>query len=145
MVDILHRVGIKSSSVGDVYAALTTVDGLAGWWTSDTDGDPNIGGTLQFRFGEGNRPTHADDPALADKASEPGCLDEADVVVNRHGIRGPSGHPEQRRSMRIIKHRADDAALDEALRIGELLICSEADLDQPGLGIDVPQCPAKKL
>lgn len=53
MVDILHRVGIKSSSVGDVYAALTTVDGLAGWWTSDTDGDPNIGGTLQFRFGEG--------------------------------------------------------------------------------------------
>lgn len=53
MADILHRVGIKSSSVGDVYAALTTVDGLAGWWTSDTDGDPNIGGTLQFRFGEG--------------------------------------------------------------------------------------------
>ncbi|MGG7099622.1 SRPBCC family protein [Rhodococcus sp. 24CO] len=53
MVDILHRVGIKSSSVGDVYAALTTIDGLAGWWTRDTDGDPNIGGTLQFRFGEG--------------------------------------------------------------------------------------------
>lgn len=51
MVDILHRVGIKSSSVDDVYAALTTVDGLAGWWASDTDGDANAGGTLRFRFG----------------------------------------------------------------------------------------------
>ncbi|PTR28746.1 uncharacterized protein YndB with AHSA1/START domain [Rhodococcus sp. OK519] len=53
MVDILHRVGIESSSVDDVYAALTTIDGLAGWWTGDTSGDPNVGGTLQFRFGEG--------------------------------------------------------------------------------------------
>ncbi|WFR73124.1 hypothetical protein P9209_04825 [Prescottella defluvii] len=44
MVDILHRVGIKSASVDDVYAALTTVDGLAGWWASDTGGDPNVGG-----------------------------------------------------------------------------------------------------
>jgi uncharacterized protein YndB with AHSA1/START domain len=53
MVDILHRVGIKSS-VDDVYSALTTVEGLAGWWTTDTEGDGgNVGGVLKFRFGAG--------------------------------------------------------------------------------------------
>ena len=35
MVDILHRIG-ATSSPDKVYAALTTVDGLAGWWTEDT-------------------------------------------------------------------------------------------------------------
>jgi uncharacterized protein YndB with AHSA1/START domain len=49
MVDILHRVGIKSSP-NDVYRALATVDGLAGWWTSDTKGESKVGGTIQFRF-----------------------------------------------------------------------------------------------
>ena len=29
MVDILHKVGIKSSSLNEVYAALTTRQGLA--------------------------------------------------------------------------------------------------------------------
>jgi uncharacterized protein YndB with AHSA1/START domain len=53
MVDILHRVGIKSS-VADVYTALTTTDGLAGWWTTKTDGDGDeVGGVVQFRFGAG--------------------------------------------------------------------------------------------
>ena len=40
MVDILHRIGVTSSP-DDVYAALTTTDGLAGWWTQDTKGDGN--------------------------------------------------------------------------------------------------------
>ncbi len=31
MPDILHKVGIKSSSVNDVYKALATIEGLAGW------------------------------------------------------------------------------------------------------------------
>jgi uncharacterized protein YndB with AHSA1/START domain len=53
MVDILHRVGI-TSSVSEVYTALTTTDGLAGWWTTDTQGKGNdIGGVLRFRFGDG--------------------------------------------------------------------------------------------
>ena len=39
MVDILHRIGVKSTSLDDVYDALTTIDGLAGWWTTDTSGD----------------------------------------------------------------------------------------------------------
>ena len=50
MVDILHRVGIKSKSLNDVYKALATREGLAAWWTNDTKGDSKVGGVLQFRF-----------------------------------------------------------------------------------------------
>src|SRR5262249_10859852 len=53
MPDILHKVGIRSSSPVAVYRALTTLDGLAGWWTTDTRGQSGVGGTLQFRFGSG--------------------------------------------------------------------------------------------
>jgi uncharacterized protein YndB with AHSA1/START domain len=52
MVDILHRVGIKSS-LDQVYKALTTREGLAAWWTNNTQGESNVGGVLQFRFGAG--------------------------------------------------------------------------------------------
>jgi uncharacterized protein YndB with AHSA1/START domain len=52
MPDILHRVGIKSS-VDEVYKALTTREGLAAWWTSNTKGESHVGGVLQFRFGAG--------------------------------------------------------------------------------------------
>ena len=52
MVDILHRVGIKSS-LGEVYKALTTREGLAGWWTNNTQGESEVGGVLQFRFSAG--------------------------------------------------------------------------------------------
>jgi uncharacterized protein YndB with AHSA1/START domain len=53
MPDILHKVGIKSSSLDDVYKALTTVQGLSAWWTTDTRGENKVGGVLQFRFGSG--------------------------------------------------------------------------------------------
>jgi hypothetical protein len=53
MPDILHKVGIKSSSPGDVYNALATVECLSCWWTSDTRGESKVGGVLQFRFGDG--------------------------------------------------------------------------------------------
>jgi uncharacterized protein YndB with AHSA1/START domain len=53
MVDILHKLGIKSSSVADVYQALTTVEGLAGWWTTKTEGDAKAGGVVKFRFAAG--------------------------------------------------------------------------------------------
>ena len=53
MPDILHKIGIKSSSPDNVYKALAAVDGLSRWWTSDTRGESNVGGTLQFRFGDG--------------------------------------------------------------------------------------------
>jgi uncharacterized protein YndB with AHSA1/START domain len=53
MVDILHRIGVQSASADDVYSALTTTKGLAGWWTEDTDGDTNAGGVIRFRFEPG--------------------------------------------------------------------------------------------
>ncbi|MEU2894735.1 SRPBCC domain-containing protein [Streptomyces sp. NPDC006967] len=52
MVDILHRIGVTSSPDA-VYTALTTVEGLAGWWTRDTDGDPGVGGVVRFSFEPG--------------------------------------------------------------------------------------------
>jgi hypothetical protein len=52
-MDILHKVGIKSSSLDDAYRALTTLDGLSGWWTTNTQGDTKVGGVIQFRFGAG--------------------------------------------------------------------------------------------
>jgi uncharacterized protein YndB with AHSA1/START domain len=50
MVDILHRIGVQTPKPDAVYQALTTVDGLAGWWTEDTGGSAEIGGVLEFRF-----------------------------------------------------------------------------------------------
>ncbi|ONH27751.1 SRPBCC family protein [Pseudofrankia asymbiotica] len=49
MVDILHRVGITASREA-VFRALTTVEGLAGWWTDDTRGDGEAGDVLKFQF-----------------------------------------------------------------------------------------------
>lgn len=49
MADILHRVGIIAAPE-EVYEALTTIDGLAAWWTTDTTGESD--GTLRFRFGD---------------------------------------------------------------------------------------------
>jgi uncharacterized protein YndB with AHSA1/START domain len=50
MVDILHRVGITSTSPDGVYAALTTLEGLSGWWARDTTGQTDVGGVIAFRF-----------------------------------------------------------------------------------------------
>ena len=54
MFDIRHRVGVAASPQ-DVYESLTTLDGLRGWWTTDTTGDPTPGGKLEFRFGSPDR------------------------------------------------------------------------------------------
>jgi uncharacterized protein YndB with AHSA1/START domain len=54
MVDILHRIGVVDSSPDKVYDALTTIEGLSGWWASDTKGSPaTVGGVIEFRFGPG--------------------------------------------------------------------------------------------
>ncbi len=49
MADIIHRIGIKAP-VTKVYAVLSTIEGLAGWWTKDTTGTSKVGGAIQFRF-----------------------------------------------------------------------------------------------
>jgi uncharacterized protein YndB with AHSA1/START domain len=53
MADILHRIGVTSSSPDEVYAALTTLDGLSGWWARDTTGETAVGGVIAFRFAPG--------------------------------------------------------------------------------------------
>ena len=53
MVDILHRVGVENATPEQVYDALTTVEGLAGWWTDDTTGSTEVGGVIEFRFPPG--------------------------------------------------------------------------------------------
>jgi uncharacterized protein YndB with AHSA1/START domain len=49
MVDIIHRIGIKSSAA-QVYNAISTIKGLANWWTEEVEGDEQIGGKIQFTF-----------------------------------------------------------------------------------------------
>lgn len=51
MVDIVNAVGIQASPER-VYDALTTIEGLSGWWTDDVRGRGNAGDTLDFRFGD---------------------------------------------------------------------------------------------
>ena len=49
MVDIIHRIGIKAP-ISKVYAALATVEGVAGWWTRETSGASEPGGKMTFLF-----------------------------------------------------------------------------------------------
>lgn len=49
MVDIVHRIGIKSPAP-QVYQALTSLDGLANWWTEEVRGNGEVGGTIEFAF-----------------------------------------------------------------------------------------------
>jgi uncharacterized protein YndB with AHSA1/START domain len=51
-VDILHRIGIKAS-IDEVYKALSTRDGLAAWWTSNTHGEGKPGSKIKFSFSSG--------------------------------------------------------------------------------------------
>jgi hypothetical protein len=52
MPDILHKVGIKSSSLDDVYKALATVE-VPLVDTRHARGK-QVGGVIQFRFGSGS-------------------------------------------------------------------------------------------
>ena len=49
MADINHRIGIKAP-IAKVYAAVSTVEGVAGWWTRDTTGNASLGGTVKVAF-----------------------------------------------------------------------------------------------
>ncbi len=53
MPDILHRIGVHHVAPEKVYEALTTLEGLRGWWTEDTTGSTETGGVIQFRFPPG--------------------------------------------------------------------------------------------
>lgn len=48
-VDIIHRVGIKAP-LQKVYEAVSTIEGIAGWWTTQTYGTSQIGEIIVVRF-----------------------------------------------------------------------------------------------
>lgn len=49
MVNIIHKLGIEAP-IGDVYAALASAEGVAGWWTREASGEGRLGGTIDVRF-----------------------------------------------------------------------------------------------
>ena len=50
-MDILHKVGIKSSAPDRVFAALTTTEGVSAWWAPTSGETSKVGGKVQFTFG----------------------------------------------------------------------------------------------
>ncbi len=51
MYNIKHICHINAGQ-NKVFETFSTLEGLRGWWTIQTEGDPTIGGQLEFRFGE---------------------------------------------------------------------------------------------
>ncbi|MCZ6704113.1 MAG: SRPBCC domain-containing protein [Ignavibacteria bacterium] len=51
MAGIKHYLLIKASPE-KVYTALTTTEGLKGWWTSEAKAEEFVGGIAEFIFGE---------------------------------------------------------------------------------------------
>ena len=49
MVDITHRIGIRAPAA-EVYRALATIDGVAGWWSADTSANATHEGAFSVRF-----------------------------------------------------------------------------------------------
>lgn len=49
MPDLLHAIFINAPAE-KVYAALTTQNGLRGWWTSDAGIEERVGGKAEFGF-----------------------------------------------------------------------------------------------
>ncbi len=49
MIDIIHRIGIKSP-ITQVYKALTSLEGLSNWWTEQVKGDEQVGEKIEFIF-----------------------------------------------------------------------------------------------
>lgn len=49
MVDIIHKIGIEAP-LSKVYAAVSSVEGIGGWWTRETSGDAKLGGTVSVLF-----------------------------------------------------------------------------------------------
>jgi uncharacterized protein YndB with AHSA1/START domain len=50
MADIYHQIGVKADN-DKVYSAISTLEGLSGWWT-DATGNTQKGGKLYFHFND---------------------------------------------------------------------------------------------
>ena len=73
MPDILHRIGVEQASTEQVYDALTTLEGIRGWWAENTAGESDDGGATEFRLG-------TDGPQIKVAEREPGRSVRWDVV-----------------------------------------------------------------
>jgi len=51
MAEIKHLFHIQAPRE-KVFGALSTIPGLSNWWTTDTSGKSEVGGTIEFRFGK---------------------------------------------------------------------------------------------
>ena len=51
MTDIRHQITVEGTPRA-VYQALSTIDGLSGWWTKTTSGKSTLDDEIDFRFGE---------------------------------------------------------------------------------------------
>ena len=49
MPHIIHRIGIQAPAQ-KVYEALSTIEGIAGWWTQSTSGSSEIGKSIEVMF-----------------------------------------------------------------------------------------------
>jgi uncharacterized protein YndB with AHSA1/START domain len=50
MADIYHQIGVRAD-IEKAYRAITTLDGLSGWWT-EARGDTGENGSLSFHFND---------------------------------------------------------------------------------------------
>lgn len=46
---------VAEANPATVYAALTSAEGLSGWWSQDCDVQTHVGGAVQFRFGANHK------------------------------------------------------------------------------------------
>lgn len=67
VTDGFHADVTIKAPIASVFAAVSSVEGLAGWWTTDTGGSPEPGGELRFAFRDGAAVMRVDEqnpPAL---------------------------------------------------------------------------------
>jgi uncharacterized protein YndB with AHSA1/START domain len=102
MADIRHRIGVEASTPDNVYDALTTLDGLSGWWAENTSGDTGLGGVIEIRFAPGGF-----DMRIAEL--DPGRRVRWDVVGGSAEWIGTSIHRDLRqdRDCTIVRLRRD--------------------------------------
>ena len=74
MADIKNLFHINAP-VKKVYNAIATINGLRNWWTVETTGNENIGGMLQFRFGNYGGPDMVVKELKPNKLVQWNCVD----------------------------------------------------------------------
>lgn len=77
MYSIKHLYHIDAP-VEDVYKALTTINGLQGWWTTQTAGNTALERVIEFRFGERYFNHMKVETLIENKAVQWKCMDGAE-------------------------------------------------------------------